>query len=375
MASITSYRTAKGERRYEVRYRDAAGRNRSRAFSVHKDAQAFKLDVERKRQAGILYQAPPERFGDVSKSWLERFVIGAAGRVRPRPKTIRVAEDCLRYLAPLNDLAIERIRRPLVEDLLADIASHAPRRAEMAFSLLKRILKAAEDRGQQVDRAIYGIRIAKADEREPRYLTWEEADELQSWMPEYIARVVPVGVLTMLRRGEILGLRDRDVDFETGSIAVFAQRQDGERVKTKTRAGRRTIDVGPQVLKLLREQQLARPVTPDGYLFPSPSGAPFDGDNFFARVFKPAACHAGMPELTFHDLRHTGASLMIAAGCHVKVIAEQMGHSDGGALVLRRYGHLYKGARRQAAIALESHVFKGSPDSDVRRTYGDMQLW
>ena len=47
---------------------------------------------------------------------------------------------------------------------------------------------------------------------------------------------------------------------------------------------------------------------------------------------------------------------MIAAGCHVKVIAEQMGHSDGGALVLRRYGHLYKGARRHAAIALEAYV-------------------
>jgi len=57
-------------------------------------------------------------------------------------------------------------------------------------------------------------------------------------------------------------------------------------------------------------------------------------------IFKPAARHAGMPELTFHDLRHTGASLMIAAGCHVKVIAEQIGHADGGALVLRRYGHL-----------------------------------
>jgi len=55
MASINSYRTAKGDRRYEVRYRDSAGRNRSRAFSVHKYAQAFKLDVERKRQGGILY--------------------------------------------------------------------------------------------------------------------------------------------------------------------------------------------------------------------------------------------------------------------------------------------------------------------------------
>ena len=153
---------------------------------------------------------------------------------------------------------------------------------------------------------------------------------------------------------------------------MFSQRQDGERVKTKTRAGRRTVGVGPRALALLREQQqLARSPHADGYLFPAPEGGPFDPDNLFKRVFKPAARNAGMPELTFHDLRHTGASLMIAAGCHVKVIAERMGHSDGGALVLRRYGHLYKGAGRQAAIALESHVFDAPKDSGVRRMFGD----
>jgi hypothetical protein len=56
---------------------------------------------------------------------------------------------------------------------------------------------------------------------------------------------------------------------------------------------------------------------------------------------------------------------MIAAGCNVKVIAERMGHADGGALVLRRYGHLYKGAHREAAIALETHVFAAPKESDV----------
>jgi integrase len=65
---------------------------------------------------------------------------------------------------------------------------------------------------------------------------------------------------------------------------------------------------------------------------------------------------AGIPELTFHDLRHPGASLMIAAGYHVKVIAEQMGRTDGGGLVLKRYGHLYRGARLAAATVLEAHV-------------------
>jgi hypothetical protein len=65
---------------------------------------------------------------------------------------------------------------------------------------------------------------------------------------------------------------------------------------------------------------------------------------------------------------------MIAAGCHVKVIAEQMGHSDGGALVLRRYGHLYKGARRQAATALEAHVFGSRRDSLVGWMWDETQI-
>jgi integrase len=356
VASIHPYHTAKGERRYDVRYRDQQGVQRSRAFSVRKDAQAFKLEVERRRQAGTLYQAPPETFSSLARAWLERYTIGAAGRVRPRPRSVALAEDTLKGLAPLGHLSVERIHRPFVEDLIAILAVDTPRQAEMTLALLKRILKWAEERGQPVDRAIYGVRVAKPDEREPQFLTWEEADELRSWMPEHVARIVPIAILTMLRRGEILGLRDRDVDFEAGSIAVFSQQHDGARVSTKTRAGRRTVDVGPAALKLLREQQLARAPNPEGLLFPNRSGSARNAHNFYARVFKPAACHMGRPELTFHDLRHTGASLMIAAGCHVKVIAEQMGHADGGALVLRRYGHLYKGARKQAALALEEHV-------------------
>jgi len=275
MASIRSYRTARGERRYEVRYRDTQGREHSKSFGVRKDALAFKLDIERKRQAGLLYQAPPERFSRLAQAWLERYEVGAAGRARPRPRSIALAHENLKQLAPLDDLSVERIRRPLVEDLIASVAERAPRRAEMALALLKRILKAAEERGQPVDPSVYAVRIARPPEREPRFLTWEEADELRSWMPDYTARIVPVAILTLLRRGEILGLRDRDVDFDTGAISVFAQDQSGERVRAKTAASRRTVDVGAATLKLLREQQLARAPHPDGLLFPTRSGKPW----------------------------------------------------------------------------------------------------
>ena len=365
MASIHPYRTVKGERRYDVRFRDVDGKQRSQVFSTQKDAQAFKLEVERRRQAGTLYQAPSQRFGEYARAWLERYERGAAGRKRPRPRTVATVRELLPKLAPLNELPLERIRSSVVEDLATTLAGATPRRAEMALALLKRILRSAEARGQAIDPAVFHVRVASPEEREPRYLTWEEAEELESWLPEHIRRIVPIAILTMLRRGEILGLRDRDVDFESGAISVFAQQDHGARARTKTRAGRRTVDIGPQVLRLLREQQLARTPNAEGLLFPTRSGRPSDGNNFYNRVFKPAARHAGIPELTFHDLRHTGASLMIAAGCHVKVIAEQMGHADGGALVLRRYGHLYKGARLQAAIATESLVFERRADRAV----------
>src|SRR6266511_271769 len=223
MATIRSYRTRRGDRRYEVRFRDAEGRQRSRSFSVHKDAQAFKLDVERKHQAGVLYTAPPERFGDYAKAWLERFERGAAGRVRPRPSTVVTAREVLAKLAPLNQLSLERIRRPVVEDLMATLAGETPRRAEMALTLLKRILRSAEARGQTVDPAVFHVRAARPEEREPRFLTWDEADEVRSWMPEHVCRVVPIGILTLLRRGELLGLRDGDVDFERGTISVRSE--------------------------------------------------------------------------------------------------------------------------------------------------------
>jgi len=115
-------------------------------------------------------------------------------------------------------------------------------------------------------------------------------------------------------------------------------------------------------------------------MFPAPEGGIWNKDNFTARVVRPAVRRAAEKHrrdngfkaneptpfdgMTFHDLRHTCASLMIAAANQagagqavtVKAIAEQLGHTDGGVLVLRRYGHLFKGTRRQAALALDAYV-------------------
>jgi integrase len=208
---------------------------------------------------------------------------------------------------------------------------------------------------------------------------WKQVLELASWMPEQISRIVPIAALTGGREGELFALRAEHVDFADETLLVVTTGSN-RRGQTKTRGSKRTIDLPPLATQMLREQLVARWHTSGAFVFPAPEGGIWNKDNFTARVFRPAVGKAaerhrrehglGSAEptpfdgVTFHDLRHTCASLMIAAANQagagqavtVKSIAEQLGHTDGGVLVLRRYGHLFKGTRRQAALALDEYV-------------------
>jgi integrase len=87
------------------------------------------------------------------------------------------------------------------------------------------------------------------------------------------------------------------------------------------------------------EQFLARTPNELGLVFPTPGGTVWRKDNFMARVFRPAVRRAGLAPLRFHDLRHTYAALMIAAGAHPKLLQAQLGHTSIN-VTLNTYGHL-----------------------------------
>jgi integrase len=87
----------------------------------------------------------------------------------------------------------------------------------------------------------------------------------------------------------------------------------------------------------------------------------------FAKAVKRVAAkdetarRADLERLEFHDLRHTFASLMIAAGANPLQLAEALGHTDGPdgltrRLVWKRYGHLYPGSTRETAAPLDRHL-------------------
>jgi integrase len=257
----------------------------------------------------------------------------------------------------------------LLEDAIADAARVAPRQAQLALGTVKQVLRDAMKRGQRVDPALLDVRAPGYEEREPVFLSAAEVEHLASWCAE--PRLIVFAALSGLRLGEVLALRDTDVDVEEGYVLVRRATRKGVEGRTKTRK-RRRVYLCARALKALREQLLARRPNPHGLVFPSPrSDSAWNSDNFRADVFAKAVKRAAataeparrgdFERVDFHDLRHTFASLMIAAGANPLQLAEALGHSDhygrpDPTLVWKRYGHLYPGSTREAAAALDRHL-------------------
>ncbi len=106
-------------------------------------------------------------------------------------------------------------------------------------------------------------------------------------------------------------------------------------------------------------------------MFISPSGGVLWLRNFRRRVFDPAACSAGLDGLTPHELRHTAASLAIAAGADVKVVQKMLGHKSA-TMTLDQYGHLFDDRLDEVAdrldAAADAYVASNSQSRDNVRS-------
>ncbi len=85
-----------------------------------------------------------------------------------------------------------------------------------------------------------------------------------------------------------------------------------------------------------------------GLVFPTQVGTPMSRHNLVARSFKPLLKRAGLPEIRFHDLRHTCATLMLAVGANPKVAQETLGHANV-TITLDTYSHLLPNMQDEVA--------------------------
>lgn len=173
---------------------------------------------------------------------------------------------------------------------------------------------------------------------------------------------------TGLRRGEALGLRWSDVDFDARRLSVSQTVITVEHEVVigtpKTAAGARAVDLDGRTVSALREHRRAQlderllmgaGFTDHGFVFCLPDGRPYHPERvsteFDRRVDK-----WQLPRITVHGLRHTWATLALRAGVHPKVVQERLGHSTIG-ITLGTYSHVSAGMQREAAETVAGLIF------------------
>lgn len=241
--------------------------------------------------------------------------------------------------------------------------------------LLSQIFAAAVDDGLlRVNPAKKASPPSKLDAAAPEMETWtaEQTRAFLTWSRErgdYLWCSWYTLLSTGMRRGELLALRWRDVDFENQTLSIVRAlsyvKEAGVKpvmTFTKPKSGRgRNVDIDDDLLTALRERrdEMTRKVpelaAPNALVFSNRYGQPHNPVQF-SRQWRERCAQAqrdmpDLPRLHLHELRHTHATLLLRAGEHPKVVSERLGHADVN-ITLAVYSHVTTTLQRHAATAI-----------------------
>ncbi len=303
-----------------------------------------KLDAARKeREAGA--KAPDDRYttAEYLQYWLERLT--KVGKLSE--STITGYESVVRnHIAPeIGKVPLGRLKRLHVEDVGIAVKRKglSPRMVEYTHAVLRSALSWAEDHAlvhKNVARRAGPSRV----EREP--ITPINASQTRQLLDAAVNdRLMALYTLALmgLRKGEILGLRWSDINMDDGSLRVSLQLQMRNGawalVPPKTSSSRRTLPLPHSVVVALRSHRTRQveerllagsrwnpPVHLKDLVYTTLIGTPIDPRNL-TRLFHKLLKTAGLPQMRFHDLRHSAATLLRSEGVDLKTIQKILGHS------------------------------------------------
>jgi integrase len=339
-------------------------------------AQA-EAELRRAFEAASLEQPIRERLGikEAGERHIDR--LESLGR---KKTTIADYRSTLRvHLVPFFEgHSLDKIGVQMVEAfiLTKQREGKAPKSISNYLGLLYSIFAYAEKRGWARSNPVARADKPRSEPRDAdiRYLEIEELEALIRAVPDdELGRVERVlyrtAAMTGLRRGELLALRWRDVDWVAGLVRVRRNYVRGEFGTPKSRRSSRAVPLADTLAaKLERHYQQSSFTSDDDLAFAHPLlGTVLDTSKLRKR-FKKAAERADLRPVRFHDLRHTFGTRMAAAGAPLRAIQEWMGHSDHRTtLIYADYAPDQTQGARYAGLAFASAL---APATVIPRSSG-----
>jgi integrase len=329
-------------------------------------ARSWRADSYTKLRRHELRAPSAMTFGEAAALWLA----GArAGTIRTRsgdaykPSTIRSYRLALRggHLGEgglmrefgatrLSALTLENVQAYAERLLAAGAKPSTIRNSVMPLRVICRWRRAEVPVNPTIGLSLPAVRLARN-----RIASPAEAELLLTALPAGDRPLWATAMYAGLRRGELMGLRWRDVDLPRGVIEVCQawDPKEHEMVAPKSAAGTRRVPIAGVLRGFLAPLSLAAPTDADGLVF-GREARPFCASSVYERALR-AWKKSKLAPICLHDCRHTFASLMIAAGVNAKALSTFMGHANIS-ITLDRYGHLMPGAEDEAATLMDAYL-------------------
>ena len=356
----------RGPGRWRARYRDPNGRELSKTFARRADAERFLALTEADKAHGSWIDPAAGRtpFGVYARSWQR-------AQVHRGTTADHVASNLRNHILPaFEGRSIASVRPSEVQAWVRDRADVlAPSTVEVVYRYLAAIFSAAV-RDRLIARSpCVGIKLPRPAPAELRPASTEEVLAIADAVPARYRALVLLTAGTGLRQGEAFGVVLPNVDLVRGELRVDRQvvlrtGRPPEFAPPKTDASVRTIPLPAGVTAVLLAHLADFPAVmlpgQDSPIFTTPSGD-LIRRNRFGEVWRGAVLRSGVgPGLTYHDLRHYYASLLIRHGESVKVVQRRLGHKTAQE-TLDTYGHLWPDSDGRTREAVDGELFRTRP--------------
>ncbi|UED70677.1 site-specific integrase [Brevibacillus sp. HD3.3A] len=336
-----------------------------RGFRTKKDAERAMIEAQAALQKGEYIEPTKKLFQDYLQEWIKT-------KRNLGEQTLELYDSYLRtHIIPaLGKIPLFKISAHDIELFLDSLHEKglAAATIKRIFSVVNAALNAAAMKDIIPKNVANKVEKPQASRRR-ELVVWDPefaSDFLvktkqasRHWIAAYLA------IMTGMRQGEILGLRWSDIDFENRNITIQQTVTRKRKIKpgAKNKSSVRNIAISPETVEALREHRKLiiqdrwkhkQNYQDNDLVVCTHFGGPVT-QRGIQKMWSSFLKKTGAPKITFHDLRHTHASLLIKQGVHIKVISERLGHSSVS-ITMDTYGHLMPNMQQEAAAGLDALI-------------------
>ena len=335
----------------------AEGRKRKTVYGkTRKEVAAKLVKALSNREDGLTFDAKNLTLGKYLDLWIKESVQDTV-----RLTTYQGYERIVRlHIKPaLGRIKLDKLTPVHVRGLYRERLESglAPRMVQLVHTTLHKALKQAVNDGLILRNVTEAVKAPRPVKKEMQPLHPVQARALlEAARGERLEALYALALTTGMRQGELLGLKWEDVDMEAGTLQVrrtlsTATGGGFNFNPPKTARSRRSIRIPELALSSLkrhRKSQLEERMKLAGLwkdhdlVFTTGIGTPMSRADLITRSFKPLLRRADLPDIRFHDLRHTCATLLLSRGVHAKLVQELLGHATI-AVTLDTYSHVLPG--------------------------------